>query len=163
MDGRGRRKSLNGRLCPNALLADGTRYDDATRGGFVLVTGVPLSPQLRAVLAGGGTEVLEVQPGSPLYQWLADGKATAALVRPDFTVLRADRDIAELCEAAPKSSLPEERLRPDLCLYSPQWHDKQFRGGADVSRRRYGHGDRDRTPVVRASEESKANLKRRSK
>ena len=110
--GRGLRTSLNGRLCPNALLADGTRYDDATRGGFVLVTGVPLSPQLRDVLAGRGTEVLEVQPGSPLYQWLADGKATAALVRPDFTVLRAGRDIAELCEAAPKSSLPEERLPP---------------------------------------------------
>ena len=102
VEGRGHRTSLNGRLCPNALVADATRYDDATRGGFVLVTGVPLSPQLRAVLASRGTEVLEVQPGSPLYQWLADGKATAALVRPDFTVLRAGRDIAELCEAAPK-------------------------------------------------------------
>ena len=62
------RKSLNGRLCPNALLADGTRYDDVTRGGFVLVTGVPLSPQQRAVLADRGTEVLEVEPGSPLSQ-----------------------------------------------------------------------------------------------
>ncbi len=102
VEGRGLRKSLNGRLCPNALLSDGTRYDDVTRGGFVFVTGVPLSPQLRAVLAGRGTEVLEVQPGSPLYQWLEDGKATAALVRPDFSVLRAGRDVAELCEAAPK-------------------------------------------------------------
>ena len=73
-----------------------------TRGGFVLVTGVPLSPQQRAVLAGRGTEVLEVQPGSPLYTWLADGKAAAALVRPDFTVLRAGRDVAGLCEAAPR-------------------------------------------------------------
>ena len=107
--GRGLRTSLNGRLCPNALLADGTRYDDATRGGFVLVTGVPLSPQLRDVLAGGGTEVLEVQPGSPLYQWLADGKATAALVRPDFTVLRAGRDIAELCEAAARRNASGRR------------------------------------------------------
>ncbi len=44
VDARGPRKSLNGRLCPNALLADGTRYDDATRGGFVLVASVPLSP-----------------------------------------------------------------------------------------------------------------------
>jgi 3-(3-hydroxy-phenyl)propionate hydroxylase len=96
------RKSLNGRLCPNALLADGTRYDDVTRGGFVLVTGVPLSPQQRAVLASRGTKVLEVPPGSPPYQWLADGKASAALVRPDFTVLRAGRDVAELCDAAPK-------------------------------------------------------------
>lgn len=54
------------------------------------------------MLAGRGIEVLEVQPGSPLSQWLADGKASAALVRPDFTVLRAGRDVAELCEAAPK-------------------------------------------------------------
>ena len=102
VDGRGPRKSLNGRLCPNALLADDIRYDDVTRGGFVFVTGVPLSPQQRALLAGRGTEVLEVEPGSPLDQWLADGKAAAALVRPDFTVLRAGRDVAALCEAAPR-------------------------------------------------------------
>ncbi|WP_410791881.1 low temperature requirement protein A [Kribbella sp. C-35] len=72
-----------------------------TRGGFVLVTGVPLSPEQRAVLASRGTEVLEVAPGSALYKWLADGKAAAALVRPDFTVLRVARDVAALCEAAP--------------------------------------------------------------
>jgi len=102
VEGRGLRRSLNGRLCPNALLADGTRYDDVTRGGFVLVTGVPLTLQQRASLADRGTEVLEVQPGSPLYKWLADGRAAAALVRPDFTVLRAGRDIAQLCEAAPR-------------------------------------------------------------
>jgi 3-(3-hydroxy-phenyl)propionate hydroxylase len=102
VEGLGLRKSLDGRLCPNVILADGTRYDDVTRGGFVLVTGAPLSPQLRAVLAAQGTEVLEVEPGSPLYQWLEDGKAAAALVRPDYTVVRAGRDVAELCEAAPK-------------------------------------------------------------
>ena len=91
VEGLGLRKSLNGRLCPNALLADGTRYDDVTRGGFVFVTGVPLSLQQRAVLTDRGTEVLEAEPGSPLYKWLAEGHATAALVRPDFTVVRAGR------------------------------------------------------------------------
>ena len=101
VDARGPRKSLNGRLCPNALLADGTRYDDATRGGFVLVASVPLSPQQRAELADRGTEALEVQPGSPLSTWLAGGRAAAALVRPDFTVMRAGRDVAEVCAAAP--------------------------------------------------------------
>ena len=89
-------------MCPNAVLSDVTRYDDVTRGGFVFVTGVPLSTQQRAVLAGRGTEVLEVQPSSPLYAWLANGKAAAALVRPDFTVLQAGRDVAGLCEAAPR-------------------------------------------------------------
>ena len=83
-------------------MADSIRYDDITRGGFVLVTGAPLSPQQRALLADRGTEVLQVQPGSPLYEWLADGRAAAALVRPDFTVMRADRDVAGLCEAAPR-------------------------------------------------------------
>ena len=112
VEGRGRRRSLNGRLCPNALLADDLRYDDVTRDGFVLVTGVPLSPQQRAVLAGRGTEVLEVAPDSPLYRWLADGGATAALVRPDFTVLRAGRDVAELCAAAPRFLVAAEDGRP---------------------------------------------------
>lgn len=102
VEGRGLRKSLNGRLCPNALLAEDIRYDDVTRGGFVFVTGVPLSPRQQAVLAGRGTEVLEVEPGSPLYKWLAGGKAAAALVRPDFTVLRAGRGVAALCEVAPR-------------------------------------------------------------
>jgi len=100
--GRGLRRSLNGRMCPNALLADGSRYDDVTRGGFVFVTSVPLSPQHRAVLAGRGTEVLNAQPGSPLHQWLVEGNAAAALVRPDLTVLRADRDAAALCDEVPR-------------------------------------------------------------
>ena len=102
VEGHGLRKTLNGGLCPNALLADGTRYDDATGGGFVLVTGVPLSSQQRAVLTDRCTDVLEVRPGSPLFQWLADGRAAAALVRPDFTVMRAGRDVAEVCAAAPR-------------------------------------------------------------
>jgi 3-(3-hydroxy-phenyl)propionate hydroxylase len=106
----GLRKSLNGRLCPNALLADGTRYDDVNRGGFALVTGVPLSPQQRAELAGRGTEVLEVEPGSPLHQWLADGRAAAALVRPDFTVMTSGRDVAEVCAVAP--AFPAAGQRP---------------------------------------------------
>lgn len=101
VEGRRFRRSLNGRLCPNAPLGDDVRYDDVTHNGFVFVTAVPLSPEQRALLAGRGTEVLEVTPGSALFTWLADGKAAAALVRPDFTVLRAGRDVAALCEAAP--------------------------------------------------------------
>jgi hypothetical protein len=59
-----------------------------------------LSP--RAVPGCRGAEVLEVAPGSPLFKWLADGNATAALVRLDFTVQALGRDVARLCEAAPK-------------------------------------------------------------
>jgi 3-(3-hydroxy-phenyl)propionate hydroxylase len=102
VDRHGLRKSITGRLCPNAVLAGDVRYDDVTRGGFVLVTGVPLSPEQRALLAGRGTEVFEVAPGSPLHTWLADGNAAAALVRPDFTVLQVGRDVSALCDAAPR-------------------------------------------------------------
>ena len=98
---RGLRRSLNGRLCPNAHLTNDVRYDDATRGGFVLVTAASVSAEQRALLADRGTEVLEVAPASALYTWLADGKATAALVRPDFTVMRTGRDVAGLCDEAP--------------------------------------------------------------
>jgi 3-(3-hydroxy-phenyl)propionate hydroxylase len=115
------RRSLNGRLCPNSIVADDIRYDDLTRGGFVLVTSGPLSPQQRTLLADRGTEVLEVPPGSPLYAWLADGNATAALVRPDFTVLAAGSDVAGLCEAAPKFLVARGTPpppTPDLCALS---------------------------------------------
>lgn len=99
---RGLRKSLNGSLCPNALVTDGARYDDVTGDGFVLVTSIPLSPEQRSGLAGRGTEVLEVEAGSALHHWLADGRAAAALVRPDFTVLRAGNDVAQLCAEPPR-------------------------------------------------------------
>lgn len=98
----GRRTSLPGRLCPNAIVAGGTRYDDVTRGGFAFVTSVRLSPQQRAVLEDRGTDVLEVQPGSPLFGWLADGNAAAALVRPDHTVMRSGRHLASLIDSTPR-------------------------------------------------------------
>jgi 3-(3-hydroxy-phenyl)propionate hydroxylase len=88
-------------MCPNAPLTQDLRYDDVTGGGFVVVSTVPLSLGQRDLLAARGTEVLEVEPGSPLCTWLADGKAAVALVRPDFTVLRVGRDVATLCEGAP--------------------------------------------------------------
>lgn len=130
--GHGPRKSLNGRLCPNAILTDGTRYDDVTRGGFVLVTGVPLSPHQRKVLESRGTEVLEVEPGSPLHTWLADGKAAAALVRPDFTVMRAGRDVAELCEAAPKF-LVAAGTPPPPYLCAREGEDMEITGTAPIT------------------------------
>jgi 3-(3-hydroxy-phenyl)propionate hydroxylase len=98
----GSRRSPAGKLCPNALLADGQRYDDVTGAGFVLVTGVRLSPQQRAMLTDRRIKALEVEAGSPLHTWLSESKVSAALVRPDFTVMRAGRDVAELCRAAPR-------------------------------------------------------------
>ena len=96
------RRSLAGSLCPNARLADGRRLDEATENGFVLVSAAPLSPQQRTSLQDRGAEAVEVEAGSALHAWLSTGRATAALVRPDLTVMRAGRDVAALCEAVPR-------------------------------------------------------------
>ena len=95
------RGSLNGQLCPNAVLADGTRYDHLASGQFVLVTAAPLSSRHRATLAERGARVVDAQPGSALATWLASGRAAAALVRPDHTVMACARDIASLVDATP--------------------------------------------------------------
>ncbi len=96
------RRSLAGSLCPNALLADGRRIDEVTGCGFVLVSAVPLTPQQQALLEARDAQAVEVEAGSPLHVWLSTGRATAALVRPDLTVMRAGRDVAALCNAAPR-------------------------------------------------------------
>ncbi len=98
----GPRRTLAGRLCPNAHLGDGRRYDDVADGSFVLVTAAPLTAAQRERLAEGGTCVVVAGPGSALHAWLSRGHATAALVRPDHTVMRASRDVATLLEAAPR-------------------------------------------------------------
>jgi len=98
----GPRRSLAGRLCPNALLADGRRFDDVATGGFVLVSAVPLSDEQRHQLADRGATLVEVGPGSPLHAWLSTGQATAALVRPDHTVVRSGRDVSAVCAAVPR-------------------------------------------------------------
>ena len=101
----GSRRSQAGRLCPNALLADGRRFDDVATGGFVLVSAVPLSAQQRQQLIERGASLVEAEPGSPLHSWLSRAHAAAALVRPDHTVTRSGRDVAALCEAVPSFSL----------------------------------------------------------
>jgi 3-(3-hydroxy-phenyl)propionate hydroxylase len=96
------RSSLAGRLCPNALLADGSRLDDAATGGFLLVTTVAASKEQCVQLAARGIRVVEAVPGSQLHRWLSAGHAEAALVRPDHTVMRVGRDLTALCSAAPR-------------------------------------------------------------
>ena len=41
------------------------------------------------------------EPGTALAEWLRRGRARAAIVRPDFTVLRAGEDLSELCASLP--------------------------------------------------------------
>ena len=102
VEGHGLRRSLNGRLCPNALLSDGSRLDDGDTGGFTLVTTVAPATLEAATLADRGIRVVLAEPATELHAWLTAGHATAALVRPDHTVMRAGRDVGPLCEAAPR-------------------------------------------------------------
>ena len=100
--GRRLRRSLHGRACPNALLPDGSRVDDQATGGFMLVTTVAPSHEEQMRLAERGVRVVEVAPGSQMHGWLSQGHALGALVRPDYTVMQAGRDLSALCLAAPR-------------------------------------------------------------
>jgi 3-(3-hydroxy-phenyl)propionate hydroxylase len=75
-----RPRQLAGTLCPNPLLASGSRLDSTLGPGFALVTDA--TPELAAWLHGGG--------------------ATAAIVRPDGTVMRAGNDLDALSATLPR-------------------------------------------------------------
>ncbi|HSV40694.1 MAG TPA: bifunctional 3-(3-hydroxy-phenyl)propionate/3-hydroxycinnamic acid hydroxylase [Nocardioidaceae bacterium] len=83
------RRGLAGSMCPNALLADGSRLDDVVRGSFALVTSKPPTNEQQDLAAKREAVVVEVTPGSELGEWLRQGRATVAIVRPDFTVMEA--------------------------------------------------------------------------
>jgi 3-(3-hydroxy-phenyl)propionate hydroxylase len=97
-------RSLAGQLCPNALLEDGRRLDDLSFGGFLLVTTEAPTCEQRRRLGGLGTRVLEVEPGSELGAWLSKGHCVAALIRPDYTVLQAGRDLTAVAGTTPRFS-----------------------------------------------------------
>jgi len=106
-----RRRSLAGRLCPNAPLGDGRRFDDAAAGRFALVTTEEPDTTQRAEVEQRGGVVVTAGDGFVLHQWLRNGHARAAVVRPDGTVLRAGRDLSRLCSAVPPFTAPSARLQ----------------------------------------------------
>ncbi len=92
-----RPRQLAGTLCPNPLLPNGQRLDDVIGTGFALIsTGVPGAAD-QELLRRRGVVVVTAEPGGALHAWLRRGRATAAVVRPDRTVMRAGRDPASLC------------------------------------------------------------------
>lgn len=76
------RRGLGGTLCPNAQVGHAGCFDDVVEGRFALVT-------TESTTAPEGVEVVQVRPGEPLHEWLTTGRAAAAVVRPDGTVLSA--------------------------------------------------------------------------
>jgi 3-(3-hydroxy-phenyl)propionate hydroxylase len=92
-----RRRQLAGTLCPNPLLPNGQRLDDVVGTGFALITTSRPGAADEASLRRRGVLVLVAEPGSALETWLQRGRARAALVRPDGTVMHAGRNVAALC------------------------------------------------------------------
>jgi 3-(3-hydroxy-phenyl)propionate hydroxylase len=102
-------RQLAGTLCPNPVLADGRRLDVAFGNGFALVTTIrPLAFQ-SVLLEEHGALVHIAKPGSELARWLRRGNATAAIVRPDRTVMCAGRNLTKLCEIMPAFASPAVR------------------------------------------------------
>jgi 3-(3-hydroxy-phenyl)propionate hydroxylase len=98
--GRGPRQ-LAGTLCPNSVLAEGDRLDIMFGNRFALITTTrPLAFQCD-LLKEHGAVVHIAEPGSELARWLRRGHATAAIIRPDRTVMGAGRDLWKLCAAMP--------------------------------------------------------------
>ena len=95
------RRGLVGKLCPNAVLTDGRRFDDVVAGQFAIVTSTTPSPTQRATAERHAAVLIQAHPGDDLYDWLHDERALVAVVRPDWTVLYAGRDLTKACVAMP--------------------------------------------------------------
>jgi 3-(3-hydroxy-phenyl)propionate hydroxylase len=98
---------LAGTLCPNPVLHDGVRFDQVVGNRFALVTSSPLSDAQQRELRSRGAVVVSVAPASELGTWLKQGRATAAIVRPDAAVMQAGRNIQALCDAVPSFTAGE--------------------------------------------------------
>jgi 3-(3-hydroxy-phenyl)propionate hydroxylase len=99
-------------LCPNPVLVGSKRLDEVVGARFAVVTSAPLNPSQQADMASRGTVVVTAHPGTELDLWLRAGRATAAVVRPDRTVLCASRNLAEVCNAVPVFA-PSTGIRAD--------------------------------------------------
>ena len=86
-----------GRLCPNAVTPSGARLDSLTGTGFCLVTAVRPTAEQVALIHQRNAVVHHAEPGSALADWLAGSGVSAAVVRPDFTVMDAGHDLSALC------------------------------------------------------------------
>jgi 3-(3-hydroxy-phenyl)propionate hydroxylase len=84
-----RRDRLSGYLCPNSVVTGGLRFDDIAQGRFVFVTDADLDGNATKQLSSRTCDVLHVEDGTELSNWLRHGRARAALVRPDGTVMES--------------------------------------------------------------------------
>jgi 3-(3-hydroxy-phenyl)propionate hydroxylase len=106
------RRGLAGKLCPNARLADGRRFDEVAAGRFAIVTSTALSLPQRVAVEARDTVLIQARAGDDLYDWLRRGRATIAVVRPDGTTLYAGRDLATACAALPPRNISKQANEP---------------------------------------------------
>lgn len=109
---------LAGTLSPNALVEEGLRLGTVIGNRFALVTSRPLFDEERALVDRRGAVVVHAGPGSELAEWLDRGHATAAVIRPDLTVMRAGRRPSAVCRDIPVFTPPAQSTRLPTC--SPQ-------------------------------------------
>jgi 3-(3-hydroxy-phenyl)propionate hydroxylase len=95
---------LAGTLSPNPVLRDGLRFDQVVGNRFALVTSSPLSDAQYDRLQSRGAAVVSVAPESELGRWLKQGRASAAIIRPDGAVMQAGRNVQAICDAVPAFS-----------------------------------------------------------
>lgn len=93
--------SLAGTLCPNPAASDGRRLDAVLGNRFAIITTQRLSDDAIELAESRGATVHLTDPAGELGAWLRRGRATAAIVRPDRTVMQAGQDAAALCAALP--------------------------------------------------------------
>lgn len=102
---------LAGTLCPNPPIDDAVRLDARLGNGFALVTAMPLAPSRVQELQLRGATVITAQPGTELAQWLRGGRALAAVVRPDRTVMQAGARLGPLCDALARLAATDQPRR----------------------------------------------------
>jgi 3-(3-hydroxy-phenyl)propionate hydroxylase len=96
-----RPRQLAGALCPNPLVDGDRRLDAVIGAGFAILTTSAPDAHCRAVADQRGAVIHTVAPGTELADWLRCGHATAAIIRPDRTVLRCGKHLSSLCAALP--------------------------------------------------------------
>ncbi len=87
---------LAGHLCPHAEI-DGRSIDTLLGAGWGLITLDAPAPTDADTLAARDCSIVHASPEHQLGRWLLEGRARAAVVRPDRTVMASGTDLSTLC------------------------------------------------------------------
>jgi len=94
-------RQLAGTLSPNPVVDGNRRLTEVAGNRFAMVTAIPLARGDREMLDARGAIVVYAAAGSELAEWLRRGRATAAVIRPDMTVMSSGRNPSALCRRMP--------------------------------------------------------------